>query len=275
MAARAGAPPHRGTALVTGGARRIGREIALGLAEIGYGVAVHYHNADADARAVVERIAGAGGRAGAFRCDLRDGAAPQRLVAEVETALGPLTCLVNNAARFDYDDAATLTAATWDAHLDVNLRAPVLLSQAFAARFGDGAQGNIVNMIDERVWKLVPTHFSYTVSKAGLWAATQMLAQSLAPRIRVNAIGPGPTLPNKHQSPEQFAQENRTMLLGRGTTPGEIVAAMRFILGSPAMTGQMIALDGGQHLLWRTPDMQGMEIAAPDPLKPAHEKGSP
>jgi len=248
------------TALVTGGGRRIGKAIALGLAEAGWRVAVHYRSSRDEAERVVAEITDGGGMACALSCDLRDAASLENLMNQAKDALGPVTCLVNNAARFDYDEVRTMTVAQWDRHAETNLRAPVFLAQAMAAQLPADSHGNIVNIIDERVWKLVPTHFSYTVAKAGLWAATKMLAQSFAPDIRVNAIGPGPTLPNAQQSEQDFARENARMLLGRGTTPDEILAAIKFILASPAMTGQMIALDGGQHLLWQTPDMADMEL---------------
>jgi NAD(P)-dependent dehydrogenase (short-subunit alcohol dehydrogenase family) len=164
-----------------------------------------------------------------------------------------VTCLVNNASVFETDTATTVTRESWDAHMETNLRAPFVLMQAFAAALPDGAQGNVVNIIDERVWNLTPYFVSYTVSKVGLWALTQTMALALAPRIRVNAIGPGPTLPSPRQSAAQFERQWAAMPLRRGTTPAEICAALRFILAAPAMTGQMIALDGGRHLGWTHP----------------------
>ncbi|MEZ5849914.1 MAG: SDR family oxidoreductase [Hyphomicrobiaceae bacterium] len=171
--------------------------------------------------------------------------------------LGPLTCLVNNAAVFLDDRMGTIDAAQWDRQHAINLRAPVLLAQAFAAQLPEGADGLVVNMIDQRVWKPTPQFFSYGVAKAGLWAATRTMAQALAPRIRVNAIGPGPVLRSVHQSEADFAQEQAATPLGRGTSGEEIARAVRFLIDAPAMTGQMIALDGGQHLAWRTPDIVG------------------
>jgi NAD(P)-dependent dehydrogenase (short-subunit alcohol dehydrogenase family) len=249
--------PTRGTALVTGAGLRIGAEVARALGRDGWTVAVHYRTSDRDAAQTVAAVVEAGGRAASFAGDLRQPDAAGRLIETVSGELGPVTCLINNAARFEYDEAHTMTVADWDAHMEINVRAPVFLAQAFAAKLPDDLDGNIINLIDERVWKLVPTHFSYTVSKAAFWAATQMLAQAFAPRIRVNAIGPGPTVQSRQQNAEEFASENRKMLLGHGTTPQEIAAAVNFILAAPAMTGQMIALDGGQHLLWQTRDMNG------------------
>jgi NAD(P)-dependent dehydrogenase (short-subunit alcohol dehydrogenase family) len=165
-------------------------------------------------------------------------------------ALGPLGCLVNNASVFENDTAATADRASWDAHIEVNLRAPFVLMQGFAAQLPETASGAIVNLLDQRVWSLTPYFVSYTVSKAALWTLTQTMALALAPRIRVNGIGPGPTLPSPRQSAAQFERQCAALPLRRGTTPDEIAAAIRFILAAPAMTGQMIALDGGQHLGW-------------------------
>lgn len=241
--------------LITGAARRIGRTLALSLAADGWAVAVHHFRSSREALDVVAEITAAGGRACALQADLKDPSAAARLISAAHDELDGLTCLINNASVFEYDEPVTATGDMWSAHMDVNLRAPVFLTQAFAAMLPDAANGNVVNILDERVWKLAPTHFSYTLSKSALWTATRTMAQAYAPRIRINAVGPGPTLPNAQQSQEDFERENRNMLLQRGTTPDEIADAVRFILSAPAMTGQMIALDGGQHLLWQTPDM--------------------
>jgi NAD(P)-dependent dehydrogenase (short-subunit alcohol dehydrogenase family) len=240
-------------ALVTGAAKRIGRAIALDLARHGWAVAVHHRHSAAEAAEVVLEIERAGGRAVALPADLAREAHTHALIARAAEALGPLTCLVNSASLFEMDKIETMTRASWDAHIETNLRAPLVLSQGFAAQLPAGMQGNIVNMLDQRVWNLTPYFLSYTVAKMGLWTLTQTLALALAPRIRVNGIGPGPTLPSPRQSPEQFAEQFRAMPLGRGTTIEEICAAVQFILSAPAMTGQMIALDGGQHLGWAQP----------------------
>ncbi len=237
-------------ALVTGAAQRIGRAIALALAADGWAVAVHYRASRAAAEEVVRAIASRGGRAVMLAADLADEAAVRGLVPAAVAALGPLGCLVNNASIFENDTAATATRASWDAHLEVNLRAPFVLMQAFAAQLPAEAEGAVINLLDERVWNLTPYFVSYTVSKAGLWTLTQTMALALAPRIRVNGIGPGPALPSPRQSEEQFARQCAALPLRRGTSPEEIAAAVRFILAAPAMTGQMIALDGGQHLAW-------------------------
>jgi NAD(P)-dependent dehydrogenase (short-subunit alcohol dehydrogenase family) len=237
-------------ALVTGAAQRIGRAIALALAADGWAVAVHYRASRAAADALVAEITGGGGQAVALAADLADESAVAGLVPRAVAALGPLGCLVNNASSFENDTVATATRASWDEHIEVNLRAPLVLMQGFAAQLPEAASGAIINMLDQRVWSLTPYFVSYTVSKAALWTLTQSMALALAPRIRVNGIGPGPTLPSPRQSEEQFARQCAAVPLRRGTSPEEIAAAVRFILAAPAMTGQMIALDGGQHLGW-------------------------
>ena len=236
------------TALVTGAGIRVGRAIALDLARHGWQIAVHYNRSRAPAEEVVDEIRAHGGRAVALRADLSHEKEASRLVPRAAEALGPLTCLVNNAARFKTDTVNSATWESWDTHMKVNLRAPFVLIQAFAAQLPDGAAGNVINLIDQRVWNLTPDFTSYTVSKAGLWTLTRTLALALAPRIRVNAVGPGPTLPSRRQTQAQFDAQCVQTPLGRSTTPEEITDAVRFILGAPALTGQMIALDGGQHL---------------------------
>jgi NAD(P)-dependent dehydrogenase (short-subunit alcohol dehydrogenase family) len=237
-------------ALVTGGAQRIGRALALALAGEGWAVAVHYRRSRDAAEAVVAEIARAGGRAVAIGADLAQESQVLALAAEAAQALGPLGCLVNNAAVFERDAALDVTRESWDRHLATNLRAPFVLMQEFARRLPAERNGAIVNMVDQRVWNLTPHFTSYTLSKAGLWTLTRTLALAFAPRIRVNAIGPGPTLPSPRQSDEQFRRQQESMPLRRGTMPEEIARALLFILASPAMTGQMLALDGGQHLGW-------------------------
>ena len=242
---------HR-TALVTGGARRIGRCIAESLAQDGWKVAVHYAGSDTDAENLVADLVQSGGndRAVAIAADFADPDAPAQVMSKATAALGPIGCLVNNASIFERDDLAGATLESWDRHMAINLRAPFFLSQAFAAQVQAPARGAVINIVDERVWHLTPHFASYTISKAGLWAFTQTAALALAPRIRVNAIGPGPTLPSPRQSQAQFDAVARGIPLQRATAPAEIAAAVRFILAAPAMTGQMIALDGGQHLGW-------------------------
>jgi NAD(P)-dependent dehydrogenase (short-subunit alcohol dehydrogenase family) len=238
------------TALVTGAAHRIGRALALGLAADGWLTALHYHRSAAAAESLADEINAMGGQAVTIGADLADESEVQSVMPRLIEQVGPLGLLVNNASLFERDEAMTVTRSSWDHHLETNLRAPFVLSQAFAAQLPDGQCGSIINMIDQRVWNLTPNFTSYTVSKAGLWALTQSLALALAPRIRVNAIGPGPTLASKHQTAEQFAEQCRRMPLQRGASLEEMAAALKFLLASPSMTGQMIALDGGQHLCW-------------------------
>ena len=240
-------------ALVTGAARRIGRAIALYLSRAGLAVAIHYRTSQSDAEALAAEIAGAGGKAAALGADLAREAESTMLVSRANAALGPLGVLVNNASLFERDGALSATRASWDAHFETNLRAPFVLSQAFARQLPSGREGLIVNLVDERVWNLTPHFTSYTLSKVGLWTLTQTLALALAPRIRVNGIGPGPTLPSPRQSAAQFARQAASQPLRRGPELGEICAALRFILAARSMTGQMIALDGGQHLNWGSP----------------------
>ena len=251
MAENAGHPPdYPRAALVTGAARRIGRAIAADLAAHGWAVAVHYNRSQSDADHLVQEISEAGGRAVALAADLSCEAEVTGLVGRAVEALGPLGCLVNSASAFERDEAATATRESWDAHMEPNLRAPLVLIQHFAEALPDGKGGAVINLLDQRVWNLTPHFLSYTVSKAALWTLTQTLALALAPRIRVNGIGPGPALPSARQTPEQFARQCASLPLGGGTTPEEICRAVQFLLAAMSVTGQMIALDGGQHLGW-------------------------
>lgn len=242
-----------GAALVTGAARRIGRAIAEALARRGHAVAIHYGASAEDAARAVAAVESAGGRAVAIAADLTDESETAALIARAQAALGPVSVLVNNASVFEHDSVATASRESWDRHMETNLRAPFVLMQAMAAALPADRSGNIVNILDERVWNLTPHFVSYTLTKAGLWALTRTMALALAPRIRVNGIGPGPTLPSPRQSRAQFDRQAGMMPLGRGTAPAEVAEAVEFILRAPAMTGQMIALDGGQHLGWAQP----------------------
>lgn len=256
-------------AIVTGAARRIGRAIVEELARGGWRIAIHHRNSAAEADALAASIGRNGGRAIAVRADLTAADGIAHLLRTSAEALGAPTCLVNNASEFRYDNLATLTPASWDAHFRINLAAPVMLAQAFARALPQGAAGSIINIVDQRAWKLTPEYFSYTLSKAALWTATQMLAQALAPRIRVNAIGPGPVLQSLHQTHAEFAAEQAATLLGYGTDPAEIARAVRFLLDAPSITGQMIALDGGQHLAWpfERPPVSGPDAVPPNATK--------
>ena len=235
-------------ALITGGARRVGAALARDLAAKGWAVAVHYGTSGDAAEALCGEIGQAGGKAVALQADLGDEKAVEDLLGRAEAALGPLGLLVNNASIFEYDDAGSTTRRSWHDHLEVNLRAPFVLSQVFAAELPAEARGLIVNLLDARVWNLTPRYLSYTLSKSGLWTLTQTLAQALAPRIRVNGLGLGPTLPANGQSEEDFAERCRQLPLETAPRLAEICTALQFLLAARSMTGQMLGLDGGDHL---------------------------
>ncbi len=243
-----------GTALITGAAHRIGCAIAEDMARCGWTVALHYNRSQQEAEELAGRINAAGGRAATVQADLMDEDQTGSLLARAADALGPVDCLINNAAEFERDGAADATRRSWDRHMETNLRAPFVLMQMLAKQIPADRCGNIISLIDTRVWNLTPHFVSYTVSKTALWTLTRTMALALAPGIRVNAVGPGPTLPSARQTAEQFSRQTAATPLGRGTTPQEICDAIRFILAAPALTGQMIALDGGQHLGWTHPE---------------------
>jgi NAD(P)-dependent dehydrogenase (short-subunit alcohol dehydrogenase family) len=237
--------------LITGAARRIGRALALDFAGRGWAVAVHYQGSAAEAEAVAVEIAAQGGAAAAVRADLRSEDETATLVDRAGAALGrPILGLINNASVFEYDTWETADRASWDLHLQVNTRAPLVLTQHYVRGLPTGAAGCVVNLIDQRVWNLTPLFTSYTVSKAALWTLTQTLALALAPQVRVNAIGPGPTLPSRRQSEADFQRQWRSVPLARPAGVDEICRAVRFLFEAPSVTGQMIAVDGGQHLGW-------------------------
>jgi len=243
------------TALVTGGAKRIGAAIVRDLASHGWAVAIHCGRSVVEAQALAGELRAAGTRAAIVQADLADAAAVARIVPEAVAALGPLTLLVNNASVFLKDSFGALDHGVWQRQFDVNLRAPVFLAEAFAAQLPENSEGNIVNMIDQRVLKLTPQMPSYTLSKAALWAATQTLAQRLAPRIRVNGIGPGPTFPNAYAKDKSMAKEIAGTLLQRRVDPADFGRAIRFIVDTPSITGQLLLLDSGQHITWKTRDV--------------------
>jgi NAD(P)-dependent dehydrogenase (short-subunit alcohol dehydrogenase family) len=241
------------TALVTGAGKRIGRTLALDLAAQGFAVVAHYHQSEAEAASLVAEIKAGGGRAEAVHADVGVEAQVLAMADAAARCFGPIGLLVNNASIFERDEALTATRESWDAHMEINLRAPFVLTQAMATALPADADGLVVNLLDQRIWALTPHFTSYTVSKVGLWALTQTMALALAPRIRVNAIGPGPTLPSPRQDLATFERQYKSMPLGHGTSPDEIATALRFLIAAPSMTGQMIALDGGQHLGWSLP----------------------
>ncbi len=259
----------KGTALVTGAGKRLGRAMALCLAQRGYDVAVHYASSQGGAEEVATEIRALGRKAVTLQADLLQESQTETLVPRaIEGLGGPITVLVNNASVFEHDAIDTATRSSWDRHMESNLRAPFVLTQQVAAQVPaadlDGldepvARGLVINMLDQRVRKLTPEFMSYTIAKMGLWAFTQTAARALAPHVRVNAIGPGPTLRGGRQSQEHFDQQRRATVLQRGSNPEDITAALQFFLDAPAVTGQLICTDGGQHLGWQTPDVLGLE----------------
>lgn len=247
-------PARSGTALVTGGGKRIGRAIALELARAGFDVVIHYRSSEDAARAVADEVRALGRKAATVKTDLAVEAQVRTLIADAARAIGaPLAVLVNNASVFEDDRVGSLGREIWDAHIETNLRAPIVLAEAFAAQAPDGSA--IVNLLDQRVLKPDPRFISYALSRNGLWWATRTLAQALAPRIRVNGVGPGPTLPSVHQSAGDFEAEARAVPLQRAGSPEAVASAVRWLVDAELVTGQMIAVDGGQHLAWRTPDI--------------------
>jgi NAD(P)-dependent dehydrogenase (short-subunit alcohol dehydrogenase family) len=247
-----------GTALVTGGAKRIGKAIVEDLAAHGFAVAIHCNRSREDAETLAEKIRKAGGRAAVVEADLTDAVATGALIAEAAKALGPVGLLVNSASIFRDDSVQEFDSAVASKHFAVHVNAPAILARHFAEALPAEAEGLIVNIIDQRVWRLTPRYFSYTLSKSALWTATRTMAQALAPRIRVNAIGPGPTLASTHQDTEDFQAQLDGLILKHGPALQEFGATIRYLWEARSVTGQMIALDGGQHLAWQTPDVTGM-----------------
>ena len=256
-------------ALVTGAGGRLGRAMVLYLARRGADVAVHYAASQDGAEATAAEIRALGRQAVTLHADLLDESQTETLIPRAVAGLGgPLTVLVNNASIFEQDTIQTATRQSWDRHIESNLRAPYVLIQHFARQAPQAetdsqgepmARALVVNMIDQRIHKLTPEFSSYTIAKMGLWALTRTAAQGLAPHVRVNAIGPGPTLQGAHQTPADFAHERASTLLERGANPADITAALGYFLDAAAVTGQMLAVDGGQHLVWKTPDGDGVE----------------
>src|ERR1700679_3550307 len=239
------------TVLVTGAAKRLGRAIALDLARDGWDVAIHFNSSAKDAQGAADEVRKLGRRATIVKADLGREEEVATILTRAARDLGPLTALINSASLFENDDWQSATRQSWDAHMNVNLRAPFVLSQAFARQLPHGANGAIVSLLDQRVLSPAPDFLTYGVSRAGLHWLTVTLAQALSPRIRVNAVAPGPTLKAAAQSPEHFAQERKSTILGHGSDPQDICDAVRYLLGARAVTGQTVAVDAGQHLIWK------------------------
>ena len=236
-------------ALVTGAARRIGRAIALGLARDGWDIAVHYRDSEVEASATVAEIESLGRRAVALHCDLADEAAVRQLLGRASAALGPVSCVVNNASLFDYDSAPDFSMARLDAHMHANLAAPILLAQALHAATGAGRQAVVINLLDQKLYNLNPDFLSYTLSKAALHTATTLLAQALAPTVRVVGIAPGITLLSGAQSVAGFGKAHQATPLGRSSTPQDVADSVCYVAGARALTGTTLLVDGGQHLI--------------------------
>ena len=243
------------TVLITGAAKRIGQAIATDLAASDWQVAIHANSNIESAVELASEISSNGGVASAFQADLSKSDQPSKLIQEVTTKLGPLTVLVNCASVFLEDDIYQLDETNFDLHYALHVRAPSFLASEFAKQLPDNVSGNIINIIDQRVLKLTPQFYSYTLSKTALHTATKTMAQALAPKIRVNAIGPGPTLKNERQQPSDFQKQIDVLPLKRGPELSEFAQTIKFLVKTPSITGQMIILDGGQHLIWQTPDV--------------------
>lgn len=238
---------HRAV-LVTGSAKRIGKAIATGLAADGWNVAVHYNRSGNEAKQLVKELQSLGVAAAAVQCDLADSGAVIELIGECARTLGPLSCLVNNASLFEFDDPVEFDAALWERHAAINLSAPLLLVREFATQVPEETEGCVINMLDQKVFNLNPDFFSYTLTKVAMEGATRMLAMSLAPRVRVCAIAPGITLPSGAQTEHGFERAHTHAPLGHSSDTGDIVAAVRYLIGAKSITGHTLVVDGGQHL---------------------------
>jgi NAD(P)-dependent dehydrogenase (short-subunit alcohol dehydrogenase family) len=235
-------------ALVTGGAHRIGRAIVEDLAAHGWAVAIHAHHSRGEAEALAASIGGSGGRAAAVDGDIADTTMHAGVIAAAAKALGPMTLLVNNASMFEKDTFGALDRALFDRQIAVNLAGPIFLAQAFAAALPTGIEGNVVNLLDQRVYRPSPAYFSYQLAKSALLTATDVMAKALAPRIRVNGIAPGPVLPSATQSAEGFTRKLEATLLKRAPELTEFGRTVRYFVEARSVTGQVVALDSGEHL---------------------------
>ncbi len=247
-------------ALVTGGAQRIGGAIVQDLAAHGWAVAIHCNRSRMEADRLAAEVRERGGRAAVVQADLADLDAVALIVPAAEAALGKISLLVNNASIYEHDEVGALDPVLWQRQMTINLATPVFPAEAFARALPAGVEGNVVNLIDQRVLRPTPMHFSYQVSKSALWSATVVLAQALAPRVRVNGVAPGPALPSQQQTEETFRRNSVSLLLKRGPELAEFGRTVRFLVENRSITGQMIVLDGGQHLGWQVPDVPGSNV---------------
>lgn len=248
----------QGVALVTGGAKRIGRAIVERLAQENYAVAIHYRNAEEEAKQLAATLLDSGRKSMIIKAELADSNAVGTLISSVAATLGPVTLLVNSASIFEPDDVRELQPERWDETFAVNLRAPALLARDMANKLPADMQGAVINILDQRVLRPNPQFFSYTLTKSALAVATRTMAQALAPRIRVNGVAPGPTCASYRQSPQDFAQQSAATLLGKGPDPEEVAEAVVYLTKAQSITGQVLAVDAGQNLLWRTADIEGI-----------------
>ncbi len=239
------------TVLITGAAKRLGRALALDAAKHGWNVVIHYNGSEGEARQTAADLQAFGVKTSTVKADL----GREEEVTDLIEKAGPLNALINNASIFEFDDWRSTTRESWDRHMEINLRAPFVLSQAFANQLGKDEQGVIINIIDQRVLKPTPQFMSYSLSRAGLHWLTRTLAQALAPQVRVNAVAPGPSFIGARQSQENYDKQRASTILERGAEVEDLVGAVRYLLEATSVTGEMIAVDGGQHLAWQSPDV--------------------
>ena len=247
------------TVLITGAGQRIGKAIATDLAVAGWDVGLHFNQSGAEAERAAAEITGLGRKSALIQADLSDTGIAASIMAETAEKLGAPVALINCASVFEEDTAQDYTEETWSKHLDVNLRAPIELTRAFAEVCPANMSGSVINFVDQRVLKPTPQFFTYTLSKLALWQATKTLAQTYAPQIRVNAIAPGPTLQNARQEERDFKAQCEATPLKTGSPVSEICRGVRYLLDASAVTGQTLTIDGGQHLIWQTPDVVGIK----------------
>lgn len=244
------------TVLVTGGAKRIGRQICLGLAEAGFSIIVHHRNSEAESSELLNEIRSLGSKAESVRCDLSEPGATSELISESIELMGPISHLVNNASVFEHDDIYSMNETSWDLHLSVNAKAQTLLIQSLAKEiYGGDKRGSVVNILDQKIASPNPDHLSYTASRFAMMGLTEVLARGLAPSIRVNAVAPGHTIASPDQTEEGFRIAQSESLLGTGPTPRQVADAVLFLINAKSVTGQIIFVDSGERFLNRKRDV--------------------